>query len=267
MTVPFRTPELDRYDRLPVLKHEIVPTESSKKASALVTLALDMQGLVVLDGPSGTGKTSTAVWLARQNPGWRWAYLQVPHSVKFHDVPGHVQEAITGQPANGKVRDVQRENVRLMQENHVAFIADEVQHAGIRGLQALRYLADLTGMGATGGAPILLVGHGSLNAVSAAPEMLDRLVGATEFTLLQGAELLKFVHRLHPRLAVTDDQVIAQLDDLCAGNGSLRSWHTIADLLTLLSPHEPPDRPVTGPEVTRIAHRRRNVADIRRKIT
>ena len=36
-------PELDRHDRLPILKHNIVPTPSLTLASALVTLALDMQ--------------------------------------------------------------------------------------------------------------------------------------------------------------------------------------------------------------------------------
>lgn len=224
-------------DRLPFLQHDLVPTPSLKLASALVKLALDMQGLLVLDGPSGTGKTSAAVWLARQNPEWRWAYLQVPHTVRFDEVPAHVQEAITGYPAHGKVRDIQRENVRLLSEHHVAFIADEVQHAGTKGIQAMRYLADLTTMGATGGTPILLVGHGSLNAASTAPEMLDRLVGTAEFALLGGGALLEFTSTLHPRLAVTSDDIIGRLDDECAGNGSLRSWHTIAKLLARVSPH------------------------------
>lgn len=251
-------------DRLPILQHDLVPTPSLKFASVLVTLALDMQGLLVLDGPAGTGKTSAAVWLARQNPEWRWAYLQVPHTVRFDEVPAHVQEAITGYPAHGKVRDIQRENVRLLREHHVAFIADEVQHAGTKGIQAVRYLADLTAMGPTGGTPILLVGHGSLNAASTAPEMLDRLVGTAEFALLGGGALLEFVAILHPRLAVTSDDIIARLDDECAGNGSLRSWHTIAGLLTRVSPHEPDDRPVTAPEVRRIAVFRRHLADARR---
>ena len=94
-------------DRLPILKHDLVKTPSLKLAAALVKLALDMQGLLVLDGPSGTGKTSAAVWLARQHPEWRWAYLQVPHTVRFDEVPAHVQEAITGYPAHGIVRDIQ----------------------------------------------------------------------------------------------------------------------------------------------------------------
>lgn len=253
-------------DRLPLLKHELVPTHSLKIASALVKMALDLQGLLVLDGPSGTGKTSAAVALARQNPDWRWAYLQVPHTVRFDEVPAHVQEAITGYPAHGKVRDIQRENVRLLREHHVAFIADEVQHAGTKGIQAVRYLTDLTAMGPTGGTPILLVGHGSLNAASSAPEMLDRLVGTAEFELLRGGALLEFAARLHPRLAVTDDGIIGRLDDECAGNGSLRSWHTIADLLAKVSPHERDDRPVTLPEVKRIAMFRGHLADARRAV-
>ncbi len=264
MAATLQALDIDRDDRLPVLKHPLVPTPSLKLASMLVTLALDMQGLLVIDGPSGTGKTSAAVWLARQNPQWRWAYLQVPHTVRFDEVPAHVQETITGYPAHGKVRDIQRENVRLMQQHHVAFIADEVQHAGTKGIQAVRYLADLTAMGPTGGTPILLVGHGSLNAASTAPEMLDRLIGTAEFTLLGNGALLEFAHTLHPRLAVTPDDVIGRLDDECAGNGSLRSWHTIAALLTRVSPHEPDDRPVAVPEVRRIAVFRRHLADARR---
>jgi len=251
-------------DRLPLLQHDLVPTPSLKLASMLVTLALDMQGLLVLDGPAGTGKTSAAVWLARQNPEWRWAYLQVPHTVRFDEVPAHVQEAITGHPARGKVRDIQRENVRLLREHHVAFIADEVQHAGAKGIQAVRYLADLTAMGPTGGTPILLVGHGSLSAASTAPEMLDRLVGTAEFACSAAERSWSSWRRCTPRLAVTPDDMIGRLDDECAGNGSLRSWHTIAKLLTRVSPNEPDDRPVTLPEVKRIAVFRRHLADARR---
>lgn len=253
-------------DLLPVAKHELVPTPSLKLASMLSTLALDMRGLLVLDGPSGTGKTSSAVWIARQNPDWQWAYLQVPHTVRFDEVPAHVQEAITGYPAHGKVRDIQRENVRLLREHHVAFIADEVQHAGTKGLQALRYLGDLTSMGPAGGAPIFLVGHGSLNAVSTAPEMLDRLVGTAAFTLLGGPALFDFVRTLHPRLAVTPDETITRLDAECAGNGSLRSWHTIAGLLTRVSPNGRLDQPVSDAEVRRVAVFRRALADARRPL-
>lgn len=265
MTMSTEQPyQADPNDRLPVQAHPLVTTPSLKIASMLATLALDMRGLLVLDGPSGTGKTSAGVWIARQNPQWRWAYLQVPHTVRFDEVPAHVQEAITGYPAHGKVRDIQRENVRLLREHHVAFIADEVQHAGTKGLQGLRYLGDLTAMGSTGGAPIFLIGHGSLNAVSTAPEMLDRLVGTAEFTLLGGGALFEFVRTLHTRLAVTPDDIITRLDDECGGNGSLRSWHTIVGLLTRVSPNEPADRPVAVSEIRRIAVFRRNVADARR---
>jgi hypothetical protein len=257
-------PDLDPHDRLPVQKHQLVTTPSLKVASMLAALTLDMAGIAVFDGPGGTGKTSAAAWIAREHPEWQWAYLQVPHTVRFDEVPGHVYEALTGYPAHGKVRDIQRENVRLMRHNRVAVIADEVQHAGTKGVQALRYLGDLTAMAPSGGAPIFLVGHGSLGAVSTAPEMLDRLVGTAEFTRLGGGALLEFVGTLHPRLAVTDDAIIGELDDQCAGNGSLRSWHTIAGLLTRVSPHEKPDRPVTMPEVKRIAVFRKHLADARR---
>lgn len=253
-------------DRLPVSRHDVVPTPGLLLASSLAQVALDVGGLLVLDGPSGTGKTTGAAWIARQHPEWTWAYLQVPSRVRGEEVPAHVQEAITGYPARGRVRDIQRESVRLLGERRIAFIADEVQHAGPVGLQALRYLGDLTDMGPAGAAPIFYIGHGSLAAVSRVPELLDRLVGDATFGLLAGGELLGFVHTLHPRLAVTSDEIVMRLDDQCAGNGSLRSWHTIVELLVRLGRHEPPTRPVTTTEVGQIAMFRKNIASIRRPL-
>lgn len=212
------------------------------------TLACRMRSIMTFSGPSGTGKTTTAVAAAKNLP-MRFVYVKLRHRAGTKEVATAIHAALhPGQPLRGRVResDYVDSCEDALSLGTIGIIADEVHYIGVPGLIMLAQLwqsvQDSTGTGF----PMLLVGSGVHAAAGAAPELATRLTGGVDFGPLEGEELLDVLGRIDERCAATNPKLLQKVNKVYA-RGLLRFWSTFIKMMNMDPTHA--GQPITPDEI------------------
>ncbi len=196
----------------------------------MTDLALALDGIVVVEGAAGVGKTSSATELAIDS-GLRCAYFQLPTRAGRFDLRASLYQAVTGETAaRGRVPQHRMTSTILdaLSGGDVLVLADDIHLGGTDGIQELRWFWDQVVMERgedARGFPMWLIGVDVVRAIAKSAELTSRVLAWTTVKPLTLAQLLPVVARLDGRLAVTDDDLIGRLNDQAGGN--LRNWDAL----------------------------------------
>lgn len=178
----------------------------------------EAHGLVVIDGPVGTGKT-TAIQGVAPELGIPVVYNRLgarPGTTKvlrnllssFDTVPLRM----SGDEAERRLHD------RLSERDRIV-VVDEAQKLGRDGIDALVELHDHSESRFT----LVMVGAQVEAKLAAFEEFSSRISRVVRFERLTGAALLATLDAYHPLLATTDSDLLTRLDQRYL-KGSLRNW-------------------------------------------
>lgn len=209
----------------PTLPTGLAQTQTMRNAAIGFQLAVKQKAIMLLDGPPGTGKTTTAAYLIRQanNEGVPTVYVAIPERPSPTELLRVLIEAISGTPGQGSKHDMENEARALLQDHGGLIVVDEVQNLRRSGLQELRYLHDDSQTNVA----MLICGWQADQVIREQPDLNSRVRFRTGFQPLRRNEVVDVVTQIEPRLAVTDPDVLQWIDDVYA-HGVLRNWNSIA---------------------------------------
>lgn len=225
-----------RNGALPRLTVTPVSTPFFDVGTYAATLAYRMRAIVTFNGPSGTGKTTTAVAAAQDLP-MRFVYVKLRHKAGTKEVATSIHNALhPGQPLKGRVREADYVDscVDTLSMGTIGVVADEVHYAGVPGLILLAQLWESVHNFTGSGFPMLLVGSDVDAAASAAPELQTRLAGSVDFGPLEDEELFEVLARIDERCAATDPSLLNKVNQVYA-RGLLRFW---MNFVKMMNQHE-----------------------------
>lgn len=211
--------------RLPVQPFEPVSTPWFDIGKDQALMAVQDRAIATFSGMSGTGKTTTAVYLARTTP-IRFVYMKLKHRAGTKDVATALFKALhPGQTLRGRVSesDYVDECTDTLLAGNIGVIADEVHYIGIPGMLLLAQIWESVNCYMGEGFPLFLVGAEVNEAVAIAPELATRVGPRATFYPLDGDDLLTALRALDPRCAATPDKRLEQVDRLFC-HGLLRHW-------------------------------------------
>ena len=200
------------------LPEGVYPTGLLQAGFVNVRMLLNTNRMGVFDGPPGTGKT-TAARICAEYAGRPVINIQMSHRPSPLEILRLLLRDLTGVMGNGTKSEMEEELRYLLSDWHGLLIIDEVQNLGAAGIQEVRYLHEVSGMGFA----LLFVGWDAVNTMKKYPDMESRLFVRVDFAPLTGEELLQTVRGLHPTLADTAVEVIRHINDI-ACKGNLRLW-------------------------------------------
>jgi DNA transposition AAA+ family ATPase len=195
-----------------------VPTPTSKKIRAVLTMSQHGPNIGVIYGASGAGKTMTAKDYAQQNPN----VFLITCSPATNTV-GAILDEICWQMGIGKVSgklSMQREILRRMKGTGGLWIFDESQHLSQSALEQIRTLFDLAEVG------MVFMGNEVVYSKFSGGKR------SAEFAQLFG-RIGKPLHILKPQKTdagelisawgIIDDKSVTLLKGIAQKNGGLRS--------------------------------------------
>ena len=211
--------------RLPVQNFEPVSTPWFDLGKDQALLAVQDKSIATFSGMSGTGKTTTAVYLARPTPT-RFVYMKLKHRAGTKDVATALFKALhPGQRLAGRVNesDYIDECTDTLLEGNLGVIADEVHYIGVPGMLLLAQVWESIHCFTGQGFPLFLVGAEVNEAVAVAPELATRVGPRATFYPLDGDDLMGTLHAMDARCAATPNKRLEQVDRLFC-KGLLRHW-------------------------------------------
>jgi hypothetical protein len=221
--------------RLSGMPEHVIDTPSLVEGVETAYTILRNQAIGLFDGPVGTGKTTTAEWVASQQEIPTVNLTMPPRPAKLTALRKIVR-ALSGDIYDGSGDALEDAATDLLRDWNGLLIVDEVQTIGGQGISELRYIHDVT----RASFGLLLVGNGVETAIRTQPALDDRILVRARFQRLTGEDLMRVLHDLDPRLKRTAAGILARVDQRHC-RGRLRGWSQI--LLLLDSDY---------PEVTRI---------------
>ncbi|WP_236826143.1 MULTISPECIES: ATP-binding protein [unclassified Blastococcus] len=183
------------------------------------------QAIGLFDGPVGTGKTTTAEWVASQQEVPTINLTMPPRPAKLTALRKIVR-ALSGDDFDASGDALEDAAIDLLRDWNGLLIVDEVQTIGGQGISELRYIHDVT----RESFGLLLVGNGVETAIRTQPALDDRVLVRARFQRLTGDDLMTVLHDLDPRLKRTAAGILARLDQRHC-RGRLRDWSQILLLL------------------------------------
>ena len=219
---------------LPKLDGEPVRTRWFDLGKSQAQVAIRLRGITTFDGPSGTGKTTTAVSLARESP-MRFAYLQLRHRAGTNEVAEAIYQALhNGHRLGSRAskRHYIDESTDSLCSGRIGLIADEVHYIGVPGMILLAQMWESVRMYTGQGFPLFLIGSEVNGAISSAPELDTRVIARASFHFLEGDDLLAAINTMDSRCAATPDQRLLDIDKACC-RGRLRLWRTFIRIVNL----------------------------------
>lgn len=183
------------------------------------------QAIGLFDGPVGTGKTTTAEWVASQQEVPTINLTMPPRPAKLTALRKIVR-ALSGDDFGASGDALEDAAIDLLRDWSGLLIVDEVQTIGGQGISELRYIHDVT----RESFGLLLVGNGVETAIRTQPALDDRILVRARFQRLTGDDLTTVLHDLDPRLKRTAGGILARLDQRHC-RGRLRDWSQILLLL------------------------------------
>ena len=222
--------------KAPDLPAALAETATMRNATVGFRLALKQNAIMLMDGPPGTGKTTTAAYLIGQAvaDGVPTVYVAIPERPSPTELLRVLIEAISGTPGVGSKHDMENETRALLKDHGGLIVVDEVQNLRRSGLQELRYLHDDSQTNVA----MLICGWQADQVIRAQPDLNSRVRYRTGFQPLPRREVVGVARQLDTRLAETGDDVLLWIDDAYA-HGILRNWNSIAvTARDLLPSHE-----------------------------
>ncbi|MCO5298877.1 MAG: ATP-binding protein [Candidatus Nanopelagicales bacterium] len=209
----------------PTLPAGLAQTQTMRNAAVGFQLAVKQKAIMLLDGPPGTGKTTTAAYLIGQaiDEGAPTVYVAIPERPSPTELLRVLIEAISGTPGQGSKHDMENEARALLQDQGGLIVVDEVQNLRRAGLQELRYLHDDSQTNVA----MLICGWQADQVIREQPDLNSRVRFRTGFQPLRRDEVVDVVQQIEPRLAATDADVLLWIDDVYA-HGVLRNWNSLA---------------------------------------
>lgn len=184
---------------------------------ALAEMA-EVHGLIVVDGPVGTGKT-TAVRNVTPEFDIPMVYNRLGARPGTAKVLRHLLSHFETVPQRLPSDEAERRLYQRLAERDRVVVVDEAQKLGRDGIDALVDLHDHDN------ARFTLVMCGAEVARRLAPfeEFASRTARVVRFHRLTGQELLDTLASYHPMLAATDPTLLTRLDERHM-KGNLRNW-------------------------------------------
>lgn len=176
------------------------------------------------------------------------ALLRPPLQANPRAITAAVYTAVFQRDAKGTERQMSSVLKRRMSDGDIGLIADEAHHCGVTGAQQLRYLWDDAH---TNGNPfpLLLIGCDVRSQLAKAEEVQSRVGRWVHFDVVTSlTDLRAIATALHPRLAVTSDDVLMRMNDRIARR-SLRNWHQIGKHIKYLPDTDPTAKALTATEI------------------
>lgn len=243
-TVPLLTNGLP-----PALPRALARTQPLEHASIAFRLALQQKAIMLLDGPPGTGKSTTAAVLSEQAAAddVPCVYVAIPERPSPTELLRVLIEAISGTPGQGSKHDMENETRALLQDHGGLIVVDEVQNLRRSGLQELRYLHDDSQTNIA----MLICGWQADKVIREQSDLNSRVRYRTAFQKLRRTEVIDVVRQIDPRLQDTDEDTLLMVDDIYA-DGVLRNWNSFAEAARHLLPDGGGLNPATARSVIAI---------------
>lgn len=200
------------------LRVNLIRTQHFEIGRRLAAAAVKVNGLVAIDGPPGTGKTTCVKYFAET--------VRIPSAIVTMaarpaplDMLRSAHRAITGLNHTGTQFQIQHDLVPILTHWDGVLIVDECQTAQVTTMQQMTWLWESTRQQF----PMVLVGTGILDSLAKSPQLKSRLMGHTAFGPLSEDALVSTVRALDPRLTdVPASDLIEHDRTVC--QGLLRHW-------------------------------------------
>lgn len=211
--------------RLSGMPEHVVSTPFMVEGIDTASTVLNTRAIGLFDGPVGTGKTTTAEWVASQLQVPTINLTMPPRPLKLTALRKIVR-ALSGDEYGASGDALEDAAVNLLRDWDGLLIVDEVQTIGGQGISELRYIHDVT----RESFGLLLVGNGVEAAIRTQPALDDRVLVRARFQRLTGDDLTTVLHELDPRLKRTAAGILTRVDQRHC-RGKLRGWSQILLLL------------------------------------
>ena len=196
----------------------LIRTSHFNVGRRLAKAAVQVNGLVAIDGPPGTGKTTCARYFA-ETIGIPSAIITMAARPAPLDMLRQTFRAGTGLEATGTRYQMQHDLLPILTHWDGVLIVDECQTAQALTMQQITWLWEESRQQF----PMVLIGTGILDALVRYPQLKSRLMGHTIFAPLAQDALLDAVRALDPRLEdVPSSDLLDHDRDAC--HGLLRRW-------------------------------------------
>jgi hypothetical protein len=209
---------------LPPLDWPPVATPWYQRARIDIVLTLATSSIATISGPSGTGKTTTAVACVREDP-IDLRYAALTHGAGVKDIVVGIHEALHG-ARRGSARDsrtLRGDIIETLANGGLGIIADEVHYSGVGGMLTLAQLWERVRQANGVGFPLFLIGATVQQAISRNEELLTRVEFPIRMDILSKDDVVTTVQAINPRCAATPEKRLLTLDDTLA-RGNLRRW-------------------------------------------
>jgi hypothetical protein len=227
----------------------IVPTSSFMGAQTKIAAAVAARRICALDGELGTGKSTVAGFYAGQS-GRQCRLVEIPSDSSSRESLVHIYVQLTGHQPVGTKLSIRSDLYDILSSDDYVMLLDEAQNLGAAGFRQIRNLWDrCKKMGRP--FPLIICGFGVHATLAKVPELKSRVSVWHTMSRLGTEELPTVLRALHPRLAVTDEDLLLRID-LAYARGNLRQWDDFLEILdTVSGPPTASPKPLTRAEALR----------------
>lgn len=242
-----------------LVPERLVQTVTLREALLKTSHAVVDGSIIAFEGSSGLGKTTSSAYVCRETSHKvHWKYAKLPYRRGLPEVINELYRVLLGEDAPDSMKLRQRGYliVQRLAEPDIGLVIDEAQRAFLPGLQLARDYHDEVATMTGRGFPMILAGIGLTRHIQNEDEVIGRISSWTYFTKLEEDAIIDFARAKHPRLALTDPELIMRLSEIADGQ-TLRGWtHVIAKIDKLPSDAQSPT-PLSKKDIGKIERMRR----------